>query len=890
MALSRPTTRNRRPGLLTAPPTAPRKSPRTATRTATRTAPRTATRSASTALIAVLLLALIAGCNTGGPNPPPQPGDDSVAATLDALGVDTTPSARLAPDGSTLDDDSAPLGSSASYGEPDEFSSDSGANPAMELVMSRNFFDSDTLVVEEIVGAAVTPLGDVEFGSESVLVDLSTGNDWAAPSYDDDNQFQALRDIAAGDLDGDGFDEIAALYVDQSDGILKLRTFQDDAAGYGAFTSTLAAGAAVRSLKLIALDADGDGADDLLAAISYDDRVELVPLVAVGSGYELDDAGSVTISQELTDSLLYVRLAAGQLDYDNAMELAVVVNEAAGSTGSLSGLATLYVYDDANTGRIELDSRTIQANVGGVVAAKAADVSLADVDGDGLDEIILAGATNLAFQCEDDFAALMIAYDDAVGGLTQLGASVEQLLYNNCPAFSSWKRYFVFVATPDLDGDGVHEIAANQLIFDNFVSAAPFTMLEDIALRADAFLDDNPDPGQFLSVATTALIAADVTGDGREDLMVYHQNREEMAVWGLSAVTSIGTANNGWAQLSVIATPGQHNSQETARPLLIAANVDTDGPALKYGAGSYELVYTEPILIAALAAPPCHSGIDQNVGACVTKFGQGTSQTVDASLTVSVRASVFVGVEAGVNVPFIGDVGVNVKQSVTATASAWAGAAYTVEKTITYSTGSLEDAVVFTTVPYDIYRYDILSHPDPELVGKQIVIRLPREPITMIAERSFFNAALPEGETAIGGNVFDHTPGDVSSYPSTSRKNSLRTQHGGLEFGPSGVGQGSGDTELEMAVSSEISAGASLALEYEKTVEATSGVVMAGFSIGYGAEAALSFTSGSQTTYTGTVGSIGAADYAANAYEWGIFTYVQPIGDQKVEVINYWVE
>jgi hypothetical protein len=149
---------------------------------------------------------------------------------------------------------------------------------------------------------------------------------------------------------------------------------------------------------------------------------------------------------------------------------------------------------------------------------------------------------------------------------------------------------------------------------------------------------------------------------------------------------------------------------------------------------------------------------------------------------------------------------------------------------------------------------------------------------------------LPTATYAIGSSVFDHTPGDVASYPSVSRKNSLLSQHGGIEFGPSGVGQGGGETELEIAVSNEVSLGGSLGIEYEAEVKATSGVAFAGFSVGYGAEAALSITSGAQTTYTGTVGSIAAADYAANAYEWGIFTYVQSVGDQKLEVINYWVE
>ncbi|HET8986307.1 MAG TPA: hypothetical protein VFN03_11150, partial [Trueperaceae bacterium] len=239
------------------------------------------------ALLALLIAAAISACGGVGPNPPPPPPDD-VAATLAALGVDTSPSARLAPDGTTLDDDSAPLGGGAAFGEPEEFSSESAANPTMELVIARNFFDHDTLVVEEILGAGVTPGGDIDLGSESVLVDLSTGNDWVTPVYGDENQFQSLRDIAAGDLDGDGFDEIAAIYVDQSDDVHKLRVFDDDAAGYDAETHSLGAGADVRSLKLVALDADGDGTAELLVAISYDDGVDLVPLVRSGTDYDLD--------------------------------------------------------------------------------------------------------------------------------------------------------------------------------------------------------------------------------------------------------------------------------------------------------------------------------------------------------------------------------------------------------------------------------------------------------------------------------------------------------------------------------------------------------------------------------------------------------------------------
>lgn len=851
-------------------------------------------RGRSRALFVPLGLALalaLAACGTsspggGGPGTDPVPGDDPVAASLGALGVDTSPSPRRAPDGSVLDGGSAPLGPSAELGDPDEFTDEGAAHATAELVISRDVSSGqDTLHVEQIDGAQVTPGGAISFGSRTELADLTAEAPWASPDDEGSSQFNSLRAVAAGDLDDDGFDEIAAIYVDASDGVLKLDVFDDDAAGYATSGDSLASGADIDGVVLLALDGDGDGRDELIAAISYDDRVELTPLTGSGSSWSTDDAATLTLAQEGAGSTLYVRMSAGQLDYDNGEELAVVVNEASPS------VANLYVFDDANAGRAELDRSSVLANVGGIVAAAAADVSLADIDGDGLDEVVLAGATNLARFCNDPFDALLIARDDAVNGLSLLDATLGDLLYPRCDAANSWDRFFVFLATPDLDGDGVHEIVANHLVYDDFAEARAFSLMSGMQLPPSLFLENATDANQILSVATTAVIAADVTGDGRENVLVYRQNRDRLPVWGVSAVSSIGTDANGWAQLSEIEIPGDgFNSAIQSRPILVAANVDEDGPVLKYGEGSYELVYTEPIVIAALAAPPCHDGIDQNVSACVTSFGQGSAETVDASVTVTVKASAFVGVETSVNVPFLGDVGTEFERTVTASASAWAGTAYTVEKTVTYSSGPLEDAVVFTSVPYDVYRYEIVSHPDPDLVGSDVVIRLPREPVTMIAERSFFNAAVPDGSLRIDANVFDHTPGEVASYPTASRKSSLLSQYGGLEFGPRGVGQGTGQTEQEIAVSNEVGVGGSLGIEYETSFKATSGVVFGGFSVGYGVEAALSFTSGSSTIFSGAVGSISDADYAANAYQWGIFSYDQAEADQEFAVINYWVE
>ena len=70
------------------------------------------------------------------------------------------------------------------------------------------------------------------------------------------------------------------------------------------------------------------------------------------------------------------------------------------------------------------------------------------------------------------------------------------------------------------------------------------------------------------------------------------------------------------------------------------------------------------------------------------------------------------------------------------------------------------------------------------------------------------------------------------------------------------------------------------------------GTILAGFSVGASVGSSLTVTSGADTSYTGSIGSIDAADFAGNQYSFGLFTYVQrdPTTGQEFEVMNYWVE
>ena len=517
-----------------------------------------------------------------------------------------------------------------------------------------------------------------------------------------------------------------------------------------------------------------------------------------------------------------------------------------------------------------------------MITAVVADIDFGDVDGDSLAEVVMGGLAEFHTGCER-YDAFVTVRDDAQHALAEIDTDSFDAFFRNCPAFGPWRLRFVHIAAFDLDGDGIDELHANRRVYEDLAGSGELTLIHE--LPQELFVDRDSDAGARISSASTALATGDVTGDGRENLIVYTQWQGDIHIWGLPSIESIG-----FAELSSLDVISRFNTQDRVEPILLPVNLDTDSPVLKYSDGEYELAFTEPIVIAVLAAAPCATEIGQNVDACATAFGQGESTTTDSELTVTVKAGVHTGVESEAKLPLIGDVSSSLKDSLTFSASQSAGEAYTVEKSRTFTTGSLEDGVVFSTIPYDRYTYTILSHPDPDFVGATVVISLPREPIILKVDRNFYNVTITESSIQIDDEVFDHTPDDLSNYPSESRKNQLLSRYGGLENGPISVGQGSGSSGLEIAVSTEVSRGGSLGLEYEREVEVTAGPAMVGFSVGYGVDANLTVTSGSQTTYSVEVGDLDGSNFAANQYSYGIFTYVQSLGDQEFEVINFWVE
>lgn len=858
--------------------------------------------------IALGLSLFLGGCGSGssGASGSGSGGTgDAVAVALNKLGVDTTATNRKASTGSDLPSDYAPLGTTAAYGNPQQFSNQSAMNATDAVLVvgpSLNPVSSDPANIVNITGADVTG-STATYGTPNLLHNFAAAdNPWIAPSGNSgvNSIVQSLSSVATGDLDGDGLQELVAAYVAPpasggADPTLVLETVQDANESYLTSTMTIEDAKGITDVSVVTGDFSGNGQADIVLAVAFTDHAELQFLKAAPGGmYQVDTSLTKTLTPTNTSSSMYFRLAAGNLDYDRADELAVVFDEFSGQTGA----ANYYVYDDASTGFALLKSGPVEGTDGsGLHVAIAGDISFGDVDGDGVDEVVMGGPTVFSTSC-NTFSQVVSVLDDAPHKFASLGATYTGSAMPNaghCPGYNPWKLYFTFIKTVDLTGNGVASIVANQFIYDysSDKRACPTGICARqgssgaLVLPDNAFFTSTDTSGIYILSPTRADMAVgDVTADGRQNVLLYVQWHNAVGVWGQSQVTAVG--DDGWTQLSSIPTSFV-SPNSAVRPQLVTTQTEPSGPVLKYTAGSHKLVFTQPIVVAALAAPPCQNNVGQNVSACVTTFGQSTSSGGSTSTSVSVTAGVTVGVEAETDVPFVGTFNATDKESIATSASLSMGTSYNVTKTVTYSTGSMKDGVIFTTVPYDQYTYTIASAADPKLVGKLVVISLPRTPITLIADRDFYNASVPAGALTIDSKVFTHAIGNVSSYPSHATEQGILGRYGGIDNGPKTVGEGSGSTQLSIDVNSQISSGASLGLTYTNDFETTGEGYVFGYSVGYGTSASLTITSGSSTSYTGTVGSIDSADYNANYYNFGLFTYVQPLDGQKFEVVNYWV-
>lgn len=886
--------------------------------------------------IALVLCIAMAACGGGGDRSDSETQPDTLVGTLEQFGVDTEQTPRLDNQGSPYPDSYSPMGTIVS----------------MRLIPDADELDGEKLIMgrtKELFLGGYRP--DGRPGMLTVADDLLTGSKSAdgfttpellfelseidVPWALERNPFNRIpptvlgsrRDAISADLNGNGFLETAVAYfVEFTSGASEVRLRVTD--GNTPAPSEIDVAIAVSEdffpvydLRIANGDFDGDLIDELAIALSrVPDPAQPDTLVGI---YIIDDeAAGFTIMREHRVSLdttfdspsVTLVIEDARLDHDATSELVLVTNENIAELGELPGsFATQYFVFEVIQDQLSLLSGgPISIDVEGTNhTAVVASVSAGDIDGDRVDEIVFAGLEDVISNCSKPPPIMgqeyvLIGIGNKLNKFSPVGGGALELSIPNCDESENFVLRFTHVNVLDFDGDGDTDIHVNNFVFDNL--PGDDTAAITVAELPDEVLVDQARLGfGWFDRSVSAMTVGDQTGDGVDDIITLLMNVDKpyISVWGCCTARETRVSLNPDDMEIVASLSGPNTSH--VNPIIISPDVDNDDVILFKYAEEHILDFTEPVVLAAMAAPPCEFGIGQNTDACAATWGSATSAQFERTYNVTASASISGGVGfAGGGVDF------EMKGTWSFAASKETSESYEITRSQTFETGPLEDSVVFTVLPIDRYTYNNIAHHDPTQLGAVYTVDLPRSITILIASRDFYNATVQEDALQIDDRVFEHVPGRISSYPTASLKDSILAREksqledfrlalvessrfdlvealGGLEVGPVSVGEGSGATELALEYVEVEGESNSLELGYEFEVEVAFGALF-GFSVGLSRERTLSVSHGDSSTYSGTIGSIDADNFADNRYRFGLFTYIQALEGQEFEVLNFWTE
>jgi hypothetical protein len=845
---------------------------------------------------------------------PSAQGSDPVKTRLNGLGVDTTETPRTIEDPNnpnqqiTLTQDYAPLGNNYTINKISELG-------LLNLAQSSNAGAKTSLIEDQASGGGNLINGNVESQHPQLT------------------NYQR-RFATYGDLDADGIDEIVIAYrvQDMVQNRRELHIQVLDNIENGTFTSSLIEEVYVEATTVLPTEQQQNKLDEFVLAmgdINNDDKDEIIVAICCQSifnqagnmltgkrvdlrAYEtIRDSSNKLLKVEVaafqkfianvvSAKMVYPEITVGSVDADGPMEVALVLNERTldpDMDASPDGISRYYIIDDSSAGYTTVKNDFVSAIVGGIPRnAIVGNVATGDVDADGYDEVLLAGLTNFADDCNESTGHLYITIDDALNDFNNSRSSyVDMPAPSGCGNFPNTVRLrYVHIDTLDLNGDEIPEVQVNGIIFNGWRNGTPWTQIHELD---DSNFYDNSNT--YFLRSNSAMTVGDFTGDGNEDLIFFSPITSKVRVFGIQ------TGTNNFVEMT--SRNVQFTSNETFFPMLIAPNVDNDATVLRYV--GHQLIFSEPIPVAVIAAAPCDPDWGQDPDNCKASIGfsQTTGGTEEESFTLSASVTVGYSIES-----LFGAFGLEVSATVDAFLTNTRSTTYTRTDTVTYEPGALEDAIIFTSLPIDRYTYALVTC-DSDAPGQSVdlcepenitettfTVDLPREPRTVQTTVPVYNSLVPPGDAVlIDSSIFDHVPGDPTSYPSATEKDAILAtwQDGFQSNGILSTGQGSGSVNLTVELSEEITDTTTYGANFTFDFQATAGGVMAGFSVGYGMDKSLSIITGSSTAYSGTVSDHNIPNWSDYSYDWGLFSYVysavvpnkpQNQNIQQFQVLNFW--
>ena len=697
-----------------------------------------------------------------------------------------------------------------------------------------------------------------------------------------------LWDMTIENIDDDGELETIALGHDASTGEVALLVRDPQGAGYGPVW--IANQPALRDLELAAGDLDGDGRQELAVVVTADSTPNLQELVVVDDA----EAGFAELRRN-TSSRYQRRITTGDLDGDGDAELVDLrVNDDGIWTEQWLEVWDLHPQQGwtlaaSRTGTGHAPFVPKEGSHGWETGFGYVTLVTGDFDAGGADELLV---------CVWEHVNGVLWYTGYDGALAQLG-DIEQLGNGGVETFEHTfgSDHGFEVAAIDATyeyGDelvGVWSNADANVTFPGTVvhydgildeggPSQMYRLFDEMSaegtkgLFAPSVGDDDQDGFDEVQILSRGWETANTAW-----LRRYEVHSEIDSTTGESNVTDLERTHRNPIALS---SPGA--------PLLASGDVDADATRIRW-TGERFLEVADPVPLVVMAAPPTKKGIDQNrdnTGASYT-FSTTKGETHEVSYTTSYSWSA--SVEGG---KFLK---AGYERSAEREYESNFGSSTYVTEFTSYSGDALNDYVIFHGVLYQRYVYEIVASPELELIGTDFVINVPVSTKQYFWTLDYYNSKVDD-DAQLGTDVLAHTIGAPKTYPTRSEFEGLASSGTDVLWWNSEgetVPQGPGVSGHGVVIGEESTTSGSYT--YATGEELTGGLDLEIFegsftaTTTHGESHLWSVTLGQETEYGAEVGGIsGGAAYEEWNYVWGLGVH-NHVGDdgRAFQVMNYWV-
>ncbi|MEO0653133.1 MAG: hypothetical protein AAFZ65_20825, partial [Planctomycetota bacterium] len=213
-----------------------------------------------------------------------------------------------------------------------------------------------------------------------------------------------------------------------------------------------------------------------------------------------------------------------------------------------------------------------------------------------------------------------------------------------------------------------------------------------------------------------------------------------------------------------------------------------------------------------------------------------------------------------------------------------------------FNSGFDDDVIIFQGTLFESFEYEVVSGPDPAIVGSYFTIDIPATAKTYKWTVSKFNAELPSH--AIGSEHLPHTIGDPQSYRSKPQTQALVAGSvGWLQPDATIVGEGSASNFTELQLTEEVATEQELSWTATKSLEFSVGTGSGTISRGITDSKVFTVTTTRDTTYAGEVGDMGSAAWDQWHYGFGLAVYTANLASPDADpteipfqVMSFWTD